>query len=122
MSLQKLIKEGWFDEDPYDYNFDANKLTEKEWLALTLNGRVRLASKEDSRIYDIKVVSKDKVEIEILSVHTKQTAAMAGYTEDEFLKVMSVDIIKDETLLIKTLKDKKQTRPWWKFWGKNERA
>lgn len=118
MSLERLVREGWFTEDPYEYSLDQSKLTAKEKLALTLNGKTRIASLEDSRIYDltVKILNGESyIQVESLPVHTKQTAAMAGYSETQFLKLFAVESVFTSSLIKRTLKPPK--KPWWKFWS-----
>lgn len=97
--LEQMIKDGWFDP-PKEYRFKIKLLTEKDRLALTLNGAVRIASTVDNTVFDLTYESlTETVKINTLPVHTKQTAAMANYTENQLLKYLQVESVYQETLL-----------------------
>lgn len=107
MSLVRLKREGWF-EPPKQYSFKFNLLTEKDLLSLTLNGKVRIASTMDNNVYDLNYeANTDKITVETLPVHTKQTASMANYTEQEFLKYLQVESTYDKSLLEEVLPEPK---------------
>jgi hypothetical protein len=112
VSLARLKAEGWFDE-PKQYSFKIKSLTEKDRLALTLNGKVRVASTVDNRVYDLAYnATEETVSINTLPVHTKQTAAMANYTEVAFLKYLQVESVYQETLLVEVIPPPQI--PWYK--------
>lgn len=112
MSLARLKRDGWFDE-PKQYRFKIKSLTQKDRLALTLNGKVRVASTKDSQVYDLTYLSQtEEVNINTLSVHTKQTAVMANFTEQAFLQYLQVESVYEESLLEEVIPP--PPVPWYK--------
>lgn len=115
MGLEELIKAGYL--SPPEYEFNPGIINEAMMIALLLKKRVRIASLVDSKVYDLSLESENNVKIIPLAVHTKQTATMAGYTEDEFIKILGCDFAEDYSFLKKIeLVEPKNNKPWWKFW------
>lgn len=114
MGLEELIKAGYLSSPEYEFNPDI--INEAMMVALLLKKRVRIASLVDSKVYDLSLESENNIKIIPLSVHTKQTAAMAGYNEEEFIKLLGCDFAENYSFLKKIEINSKEIKPWWKFW------
>lgn len=89
----------------FEFFYNVESIKNQIKLGLTLRSQFILVSKKDSCIYRInKVLSMgEKMEISIdrLPVDTKQTAALAGNNEDEFIKRFSPDLVIEESIIEK---------------------
>ncbi len=113
MGLKDLVEAGYF--SPPEYEFNSQIISEAIKIALLLKKRVRVASLVDSKVYDLILQEQETIKVIPLSVHTKQTALMAGYNEAEFIKLLNCDFVENYSFL-KKIEIKPVIKPWWKFW------
>jgi hypothetical protein len=111
MSLTELTKQGSFRKDGCDWTIDESKLSDEIFKHLEKEPAL-VASLDDSSVYQLTLMKKDDdrfLAAHRLPVDTKQSAALAGYTEASLLKMLECDFIVQNSLIIKVRKK----FPWW---------
>ena len=102
--IKQIIKINTENRD-FEFFYNVESIKSQIKSGLTLRSQFILASKKDSSIYRINKVSSMGEEMEVsidrLPVDTKQTAALAGNTEEEFIKRFSPDLVIEESIVEK---------------------
>lgn len=109
MSLIQMIRDGYFDDTPYE--FDTDLLTDEVMTKLNEKKMIRIASRIDFRVMDL-LLRNDSIDLVHLSVHLRDTGWMVNLSVDQMIQVLGVSFTFDKPLY-RIAKIPPKPKSWW---------